>query len=106
MKSFGYTFGYNSFITNTKPKKIYKHNKTDWNSLRSNRVKISSEIISKSSIETDIEELWSIFKDGITEVINKHVPAKTQEIYEELTLAKQKFKNACTEEKSKTVQKS
>ena len=62
---------------NQKPRKIFKFAKANWEAIKADCDSISSEIIIQLNQGTDIEELWSTFKDEIHRSVERNVPSKT-----------------------------
>ena len=58
-------------------RKIFKFAKANWEAIKADCDSISSEIIIQLNQGTDIEELWSTFKDGIHRSVERNVPSKT-----------------------------
>ena len=59
-----------------KPKKVYLFSKANWEEIYKACEKLSNSIISITNNEVNIEDLWSIFKTGIQDAMDKFKPSK------------------------------
>jgi hypothetical protein len=62
-----------------KPRKIYKYNKADWETIKKDCLELSEEIQTMTHTGPHkIEDLWTLFKNRIHSSVEKNVPSKTQ----------------------------
>jgi hypothetical protein len=58
-------------------RQIPLYHKADWGSLRTDAGALSDSICAAHTPDSDPEEIWSAFRDGITSLVKQHVPHKT-----------------------------
>ena len=59
-----------------KPKNVYKWNKANWDNIKSDCEMLSNQVSEQVKSDTDIGNLWNIFKCGIHKSVEKNVPSK------------------------------
>jgi hypothetical protein len=61
-----------------KPRKIYMYSKADWTNIYKDAETLSNNIKNMEATQsTTVEELWSTFKQGISETMISNIPSKT-----------------------------
>jgi len=69
-----------SMITHSKqvPRRIYLYNKANWDTIRECVVNLSEGYFSfNQNPNTSVEENWKFIHNGISEIVDEHVPCKT-----------------------------
>ena len=82
-----------SSYSSQKPRKIFQFSNAYWGYIKADCSKLSSDINNNLLYTSNIENVWSKFKNELLESINKHVPWKTYNNKQSLPWVNRKLRN-------------
>ena len=57
-------------------RQVPQYSKADWSSLRSAAAELSDSILGQFTEDSNAEDVWQVFKEGIKDMSSKHIPCK------------------------------